>query len=81
MNRIDEIFNLLKSDNYYKVKDNVSELVTNHEFIKRLIKEKSPFVFDRFIKMCEYKIDTSVLYDERKKYIKKTLNKINLDNY
>ena len=39
MNRIDEIFNLLKSDNYYKVKDNVSELVTNHEFIKRLIKE------------------------------------------
>ena len=80
MNRIDEIFNLLKSDNYYKVKDNVSELVTNHEFIKRLIKEKSPFVFDRFIKMCEYKIDTSVLYDERKKYIKKTLNKINLDN-
>ena len=30
-------------------------------------------VFDRFIKMCEFKIDTSILYEERNIFIKKTL--------
>lgn len=76
----DEIINLLNSDEYYKVKKYINELISNDHFISQIIKIDNPFVFDHFIKMCEYKIDTSVLYEKRNKFIQKTILSLNKDN-
>ena len=80
MNNYQEIYNLLNSDDYYKVKKNIDELINNPSFIKRITKEINPFVFDRFIKMCEFKIDTAEIFEERKIFIKEIIDNLNKDN-
>ena len=67
------IINMLKSDDYYKVKDNIKSLINNLGFIEKITRINNPIVFDRFIKMCEYKMDTAVICEERNKYVKKVL--------
>ena len=73
-----EIINLLNSDNYYKVNNYINELINNPNYINKITLIDNPFVFDRFIKMCEFKIDTAKLYEERKVFIKTIL--LNLNN-
>ncbi len=76
----ESVISLLKSDDYYQVKKRIYELINDSNFIRKIVKEKNPFVFDRFAKMCEYKMDTSIIYDERKKYLKKLINSLTVDN-
>ena len=73
----DEIIILLESKEYYQVKNYINELIHNNHFINRIIKVANPFVFDRFIKMCEYKIDTQELYERRNKLIEKIILNLN----
>ena len=72
-----DIINTLLSDDYYKIKKNINELINNKDFIKKITNIHNPIVFDRFIKMCEYKVDTSILYDERNKFIRENISKLN----
>ena len=74
------IINTLASDDYYLVKKNIYNLINDTNFIKEIIKVHNPIVFDRFIKMCEYKMDTSIIYEERNNFIKKTLFSLNKDS-
>ena len=74
------IIQILSTDDYHVVKKNIDKLINNSSFLQEIVKVHSPLVFDRFIKMCEYKMDTSVLYESRKKFIKKTLFNLNKDN-
>ena len=73
------IINTLASDDYLSVKKDLYKLIHDKEFIKYIVQVHNPIVFDRFIKMCEYKIDTSFLYEERNKFIKKSLLNLNKD--
>ena len=75
-----DIINTLLSDDYYKIKKNINELINNQDFIKKITNIHNPIVFDRFIKMCEYKVDTSILYDERNKFIRENISKLNNTN-
>ena len=75
-----DIINTLASDDYYIVKKNIYSLINDSFFIKRLISEPNPLVFDRFIKMVEYKIDTGLLHDKRNEFIRKVFDGINSDN-
>ena len=75
-----DIINTLLSDDYYKIKKNINELINNQDFIKKITNIHNPIVFDRFIKMCEYKVDTSILYDERDKFIRENISKLNNTN-
>ena len=61
----DDVIELLNSDDYYKAKESVLKLSNNEDFINQMITTHNPFVFDRFVKMLEYKVDTSKLYEER----------------
>ena len=80
MNNYQEIYDLLNSDDYYKVKKIIDVLINDSSFIKKITKEINPVVFDRFIKMCEFKIDTSEIYEKRKIFIKEIINNLNKDN-
>jgi hypothetical protein len=80
MTNYDEIIGILNSDNYYSLRYDVMKLVNDEAFLKRIIKIHNPFIFDRFIKMCEFKIDTAAIYEERNKFVKKTINELNQDN-
>lgn len=81
MDDYSKVIDILNSDDCYMVKNHINELINDQGFIDRIIIEKNPFVFDRFMKMCEYKIDTSVIYERRDKYIYKLINKLTGDNY
>ena len=78
----DDVIELLNSDDYYKAKESVLKLSNNDNFINQMITIENPFVFDRFTKMLEYKIDTSKLYEERNAFIEKIIlylnNKVNI---
>ena len=68
-----EIFDILASDDYESIKT-ISDNLTNDEaFLKQIINIKNPRIFDRFIKMVQYKMDTTELCEQRNKYIKKTI--------
>lgn len=71
---------ILESDEYYKVKKDINSLINNDSFLKEIVKVRNPLAFDRFIKMSEYKMDTSELQEERNKFIKKTLLSLNKDD-
>ncbi len=73
MEEYDSIFHLLSSSDYYKLDNQALILVNNKDFMKCMIKVPNPWLFDRFIKMLEYKTDTSLLHEERKKYLKKVI--------
>ena len=75
-----DIINTLSSDDYYKIKKDINKLINDSNFMDNIVKVHNPIVFDRFIKMCEYKIDTSVIYERRNDFIKKTLLNLNKDN-
>ena len=75
------VIELLKSDEYTSLKSNINMLVNDSKFINLIVKIDNPIIFDRFIKMCEFRIDTSAIYEERKKFIKKKLNSLTEDNY
>ncbi len=75
-----DIINNLASDDYYKVKRVIYSLINDAVFIKQIISHPNPLVFDRFIKMVEYKMDTSLLHERRNNFIKKVFDGINSDN-
>ena len=75
-----DIINTLSTNDYFSVRKQINQLIINQRFLKEIINVHNPIVFDRFIKMCEYKIDTSVLYKERNKFIKKNILKLNNNN-
>ena len=75
-----DILNILASDDYYQIKKDIYKLINDNDFIKTITVVHNPIVFDRFIKMCEYKTDTSILYEERNKFIRKTILNLNKDN-
>ena len=74
------IINTLASSDYYIIKKDIYKLINDADFIKEIIKVHNPLVFDRFVKMCEFKMDTALLYEERNKFIKKTLLNLNKDD-
>ena len=74
------IINTLNSSDYYLVKKDINKLINDSTFIQEIIRIHNPIIFDRFIKMCEYKIDTTILYEERNKFIKKSLNSLTSDS-
>ena len=78
MNNYESVFSKLSSNDYHEVGKISDNLINDAEFIKRIITISNPFIFDRFMKMIEYKMDTSPIYEERNKYIKKIL--LNLNN-
>ena len=80
MTNYEEIINTLNSDTYYNLRNDILKLVNDSTFIKKIIRIHNPILFDRFIKMCEFKIDTSIIYEERNKFIKKTLGNLNKNN-
>ncbi len=67
------IKNVLLSDDYYILKNDIMRLLNDSSFMQKIVIEDNPFVFDRFIKMCEFKIDTYILYKKRRSFIKKKL--------
>ena len=75
-----DIINNLSGDDYYQVKKDIYKLISNQDFIKYITKVHNPIVFDRFIKMCEYKINTRPIYEERNKYIRKAIQNLNKEN-
>lgn len=75
-----DIINTLASDEYYLVKNDIDKLVNDSSFIQKIVTIHNPIVFDRFVKMCEYKMDTSILYEERNKFIRKTILSLNKEN-
>ena len=80
----DDVIKILSSDDYYKAKESVLKLSNNDDFINQMIITENPFVFDRFTKMLEYKVDTSKLYEERNTFIEKIIlhlnNKVNISD-
>lgn len=76
----ENIIKTLASDDYYQIKKDIYKLINDHDFIKTITKVHNPIVFDRFIKMCEYKTDTSILYEERNKFIRKAILNFNKDD-
>ena len=74
MNDYSDILEQLASRDYRKVKKCCESLVNDSNFLKIIICINDPFIFDRFMKMNEYKIDTSSIYAERKKYIREALD-------
>lgn len=68
-----DILEALASSDYYKVRNKCNLLVNDNLFLKMIVKINDPFVFDRFIKMIEYKMDTNILYENRCTYIKEVL--------
>lgn len=68
-----DILEALASSDYYKVKNKIYSLINDSKFLKIIIKINDPFVFDHFIKMCEYKMDTSFLQEMRNDYLKSIL--------
>ncbi len=76
-----DILEALASNDYYKVKSRIYSLINDSKFLKIIIKINDPFIFDHFIKMCEYKMDTSYLHEMRNDYLKSILldyNKITI---
>ena len=67
------IKDILLSDRYYRLRDDLAKLINDSTFMQRIVIEDNPLVFDRFVKMCEFKIDTYVLYKRRNSFIKKKL--------
>ena len=80
MDYYQEVINILKSDESYKLKSDIMKLIDDGEFLKKIIHIHNPIVFDRFIKMCEFKLDTSGIYELRNKFIKKSIWELNQDN-
>lgn len=80
MDMYQDIINTLASNEYYHLKKDINKLVNDSTFIQRIVKIHNPIVFDRFIKMCEFKIDTTPLYEERRKFIKNSLYHLTLSN-
>ncbi len=75
-----DTLNLLSSNDYYLVKKNIDKLINDSNFIKEIIKVHNPVIFDRFIKMCEFKIDVSKIQEERNKFIRNSLLDMTKDN-
>lgn len=73
MSDYSDILEALASSDYYKAKKKCNLLVNNKDFLKIIVKINDPFVFDRFIKMIEYKVDTRKLYEDRNNYIKECI--------
>lgn len=80
MEKYDDIINVLASSDYYVIKKDIDKLLNNSSFLNEITKVHNPFVFDRFIKMCEYKTDISYLCEKRKKFIKNALINLNNEN-
>ena len=80
MDYYQEVFNKLNSDEYYRLKTDIMKLINDSIFLKKIIEIHNPIIFDRFIKMCEFKIDTSGIYELRNKFIKKSIWELNQDN-
>ena len=80
MEKYKEIIDILKTDNYYKLREEAHKLASDNNFLKIIINIHNPIIFDRFIKMCEFKIDTRAIYEERNNFIKKSINKLNMSN-
>ena len=74
------IIGKLESNDYHEVKKSIYSLITDDNFIKNIVRVRNPIVFDRFIKMCEFKIDTSIIYEERNKFVRREIFKLNKDN-
>ena len=90
MNNYQRFIDLLATDEYYKIKQYTYFLINDKNFIDIIVKVHNPIVFDRFIKMAEYKIDTAEIHEKRNIFIRKkllSLNKnevnefFNLNNY
>ena len=67
------IINRLLSNDYYQVKREINKLINDSSFMQMIIRIDNPLAFDRFVKMCEYKIDTTILHEKRNLYIEKKL--------
>lgn len=80
MDMYQDIINKLATNDYYQVKKDIDKLINDSTFIQTIVKVHNPVIFDRFIKMCEFKIDTSPLYEERNKFIKKIIFNLTEDN-
>ena len=74
------VFNILESSSYHSIKEDIYSLINDGEFIKKIIRVNNPFIFDRFIKMCEYKIDTTIIHERRNDYLKDKIIKLTNDN-
>ena len=76
-----DILDILVSNDYYKIKNDINNLINDSVFLKLITTFDNPFVFDRFIKMIQYKMDTTELYEKRNEYLKKNiLNNSELPN-
>ena len=80
MEKYDEIINVLESDYYYRIRNDANELMRDPIFLKKIITAHNPFVFDRFVKMCEFKMDTSAIYEGRNKFVKKSIDNLDEKN-
>ena len=78
MNDNNEIYNILLSQNTSIIKEVSNSLIHDNNFLKQIVKVDNPFIFDSFIKAVQYKMDTTVLHEERNKYIKEILLNIDL---
>ena len=73
MEKYEGIIEILASNDYYKAKRLIKILNDFDSFIGTMVKISNPYVFDRFCKMVEYKMDTDLYYQTRNTYIKKML--------
>ena len=76
----EKIIDVLKSDVYYTLKSDIVKLINDDNFMEKIIKVHNPLVFDRFIKMCEFKIDTLNIHEKRRGFIINSINRLDENN-
>ena len=75
-----DVIKTLASNNYNVLKNDILNYVNDPLFIKKIIYINNPVVFDRFIKMVDYKMDTGKIWDKRNSFVRKIMTGLNIDN-